>query len=106
MIVVFISNLSERLEERNKIVHKDNRFDNYEQPVYSYDINLFALELHYTSVQAHKVVRKEIRQSSLLRFAINLEIQLFEEIESLNFEEFRELARKSENSADFKCAKV
>ena len=65
MIVILISSLSVRSEEPNEILDLFNCFQHYEQPVCSYDMILFALELRYTSVQAYEVIRKEMRLASL-----------------------------------------
>ena len=54
MVVNFISFLSERSQERNKTLDKVNRFKHYERPVYSYDMILFALELHLVPYRHRK----------------------------------------------------
>ena len=65
MIVNFVSYLNERSDEQNKILDEVNRLKHHKQPTYSYDMILFALELRYTSVQAYKVIRKEMKLPSL-----------------------------------------
>ena len=61
----FVSYLNERSEEQHKILDEINRLRLQKQTTYSYDMILFALELRYTSVQAYKMLRKEMMLPSL-----------------------------------------
>ena len=52
-------------EEQNKMLDEVNRFKLYERPVLLYDANMSDLQLRYSSVHVHKVVRKEMRLPTL-----------------------------------------
>ena len=65
MIVNFVSYLNERSKERNALLEEINSLAHQKHPTYSYNMILFALELRYTSVQAYKMLSKEMMPPSL-----------------------------------------
>ena len=54
LIVNFMSYLSERSKEQIKTFNHFKHFKHYKQPVYSYGMVLFALEIRCMPVQAYK----------------------------------------------------
>lgn len=65
MILNLISYLKQKSEEHHSILEEINRLKFQKSPCYSYNLILYALELRYTSVQAYKLLREEIRLPSL-----------------------------------------
>ena len=65
MIVNFISYINEKSEEHHDILEEMNRLKFQKTPCYSYNLIRYALELRYTSLQAYKLLSKEMSLPSL-----------------------------------------
>ena len=65
MIVNFISYIKAKSEAQYYILEEMNKLKFQKTPCYSYNLILYALELRYTSVQAYKLLSKEMSLPSL-----------------------------------------
>ena len=65
MIINFISYLNEISIEQHAILDELCIIKHQKEPIYSYNMILFALELRYTSLQAYNKLKEEMRLPSL-----------------------------------------
>ena len=65
MLVNFMSYMKEKSDNHQDILEEINRLKFQKTPCYSYNLILYALELRYTSVQAYKLLSKEMNLPSL-----------------------------------------